>query len=62
MLKKYYEGNEKIKLMQVFIQEFYMQRMKELEVIKDYAYKLLTLVNKVILLGSDFPDSRIVQK
>ena len=39
-----------------------MQRMNETEAIKDYANKLLSIANKVRLLGSNFPDSRVVQK
>jgi hypothetical protein len=44
------------------IREFEMQRMKELETIKDYFDRLLDIVNKVRLLGTNFSDSRIVQK
>ncbi|XP_028075613.1 uncharacterized protein LOC114277860 [Camellia sinensis] len=63
-LKKEYERNERVKGMQVLnlIREFEMQRMKESETIKDYSDKLLDIVNKVRLLGTDFSDSRIVQK
>ena len=63
-LKKEYEGNERVKGMQVLnlIREFEMQRMKESETIKDYSNRLLSIVNKVRLLGNDFSDSRIVQK
>ena len=63
-MKKEYEGNERVKGMQVLnlIREFEMQRMKELETIKDYSNRLLSIVNKVRLLGTDFSDSRIVQE
>ena len=63
-LKQEYEGNEKVKGMQVLnlIREFEMQRMKESETIKEYADRLLSIVNKVRLLGTEFPDTRIVQK
>ncbi|KAJ8635046.1 hypothetical protein MRB53_009313 [Persea americana] len=63
-LKKEYEGNEQVKGMQVLnlIRDFEMQRMKESETIKDYSDRLLDIVNKVRLLGTDFSDSRIVQK
>ena len=44
------------------VKEFEMQKMKESETIKEYADKLLSIVNKVRLLGSEFSDSRIVQK
>ena len=36
--------------------------MKESETIKDHSDRLLSIVNKVRLLGTDFSDSRIVQK
>ena len=39
-----------------------MQRMNESETIKDYSDRLLDIVNKVRLLGTEFTDSRIVQK
>jgi len=39
-----------------------MQSMKETETIKSYADKLLSIANKIRLLGKDFPDERIVQK
>lgn len=63
-LKNEYEGDERIKGMQVLnlVREFEMQKMKESETIKEYADKLLSIVNKVRLLGSEFSDSRIVQK
>ena len=44
------------------VREFEMQKMKEFETIKEYANKLLSIANKVRLLGSEFPDSRIVEK
>ena len=63
-LKQEYEGNEKVKGMQVlnFIREFEMQRMKESETIKEYSDRLLGIVNNVRLLGTEFSDARIVQK
>ncbi|KAF2299904.1 hypothetical protein GH714_005913 [Hevea brasiliensis] len=64
MVPNEYEGDERIKGMQVLnlVREFEMQKMKESETIKEYADKLLSIVNKVRLLGSEFFDSRIVQK
>jgi len=44
------------------IREFKMQKMKEIENIKDYIDKLLSIINKVRLLGKEFLDDRIVQK
>ncbi|KHN22551.1 hypothetical protein glysoja_045992, partial [Glycine soja] len=63
-LKQEYEGNEKVKGMQVlnFIREFEIQRMKESEMIKKYSDRLLGIVNNVRLLGTEFSDARIVQK
>ncbi|XP_022714608.1 uncharacterized protein LOC111274271 [Durio zibethinus] len=63
-LKNEYEGDERIKGMQVLnlIREFELQRMKDFETIKDYSDKLLSIANKVRLLGSEFTDSRIVEK
>ncbi|XP_052181787.1 uncharacterized protein LOC127794590 [Diospyros lotus] len=63
-LKKEYEGNEKIKGMQMLnlIREFEMQRMKDSETVKEYSDKLLCIANKVRILGGEFLDSRIVQK
>ncbi|XP_012071159.2 uncharacterized protein LOC105633162 [Jatropha curcas] len=62
--KKEYEGNEKIKGMQVLnlVREFEMQKMKESETIKEYSDRLLNFVNKVRLFGFEFADTRIVQK
>ncbi|XP_074342185.1 uncharacterized protein LOC141679637 [Apium graveolens] len=63
-LKSEYEGDDRIKGMQGLnlVREFEMQRMKETETIKVYFDRLLGIANKVKLLGTDFPDSRIVQK
>ena len=63
-LKEEYAGNERIKGMQVLnlIREFELQRMEDSKTVKDYLYRLLGIVNKVRLLGSEFTDSRIVQK
>ena len=63
-LKNEYEGDERIKGMQALnlVREFEMQKMNESETIKEYANKLLSIANKVRLLGSEFSDSRIVEK
>ena len=63
-LKGEYKGNERIKGMQVLnlIREFELQKMKESETIKEYSNKLLSIVNNIKLLGTDFSNSRIVQK
>jgi hypothetical protein len=63
-INKEYEGHERTKNMQILnlIRELEMLKMKEAETIKEYADKLLGVVNKVRLLGNDFSDERIVQK
>jgi len=63
-LKTEYEGDERIRGMQalILIREFEMQKMKESKTIKEYANKLISIANKVRLLGSELSDSRIVQK
>ncbi|XP_052171634.1 uncharacterized protein LOC127787610 [Diospyros lotus] len=51
-LKEEYQGNERVKNMQVLnlIREFEMQRMKESETVKEYIDMLLSLANKLRLL------------
>lgn len=44
------------------IGKFEMLKMKEIETIKEYSNKLLSIVNKVQLFGKDFSDERIIQK
>ncbi|KAK2426495.1 hypothetical protein QL285_025158 [Trifolium repens] len=63
-LKEEYAGDDRIRNMQVLnlIREFELQRMMESETIKEYSDKLLAIANKVRLLGTEFADSRIVQK
>jgi hypothetical protein len=63
-LKEEYKGDERIRSMQVMnlLREFELQRMKEDETIKAYADKFLGIANKVRLFGTQFSDSRIVEK
>ena len=63
-LKEEYARDKMIKGMQVLnlIREFELQKIKESETIKDYSYRLLSIANKVRLLGSKLNDSRIVEK
>ena len=62
--KDEYAGDERIRGMQVLnlIREFQMQSMKKSETIKEYSDKLLSIANRVRLLGTTFTDSRIVEK
>ena len=61
-LKKEYEGDERIKGMKILnlIREFELQKMNDSETVKEYSDRLLGIANKVRLLGSEFPDSRLV--
>jgi len=63
-LKAEYEGDDRIKGMQVLnlIRDFELQKMKESETIKEYSDRLMSIANRVRLLGSEFKDSRIVEK
>ena len=44
------------------VREFELKRMKESESVKEYTDKLLEIANRVRLLGSEFAESRIVEK
>ena len=44
------------------IREFELQRMNESQSIKEYSDRLLSIANKVRLLGYVLKDSRIVEK
>jgi len=63
-LKEEYARDERIRGMQVLnlTREFVLQKMKESETIKDYSDILLSIAYKVRLLGTQFVDSRIVEK
>ncbi|XP_016755167.2 uncharacterized protein [Gossypium hirsutum] len=63
-LKAEYEGDERIRGMKVLnlIRDFELQKMKESESVKEYSDRLLSIANKVRLLGSELNDSRIVEK
>ena len=63
-LKTEYEGDERIRGIQTLnlIREFELQKMKESKSVKEYSDRLLSIANKVRLLGSMLKDSRIVEK
>ena len=63
-LEEEYQGNIRTKQMQVLSlrKEFEMQKMKETEAIKDYTDRLLTVVNKIRLLGKELSDRKVVEK
>ena len=63
-LKKEYEGDDRIRGMKALnlIRDFELQKMKESETAKEYTDRLLSIANKVKMLGSTLSDSRIVEK
>ncbi|XP_048133110.1 uncharacterized protein LOC125314578 [Rhodamnia argentea] len=63
-LKTKYEGDERIRGMQVLnlVRDFELQKMKKTESIKEYSDRLLSIASRVRLLGSSLPESRIVEK
>ena len=63
-IKAEYEEDERISGMKVLclIRDFELQKMKESESVKEYSDRLLSIANKVKLLGFVLNDSRIVEK
>ena len=63
-LKEEYKGDERIKNMKVMnlILEFEMKKMKESDAVKDYGAQLLSIADKVRLVGKLFSNEKIVQK
>ncbi|XP_031387068.1 uncharacterized protein LOC116200356 [Punica granatum] len=62
--KSKYEGHEKVRGMEVlnFLREFERQQMDETKTIKEYADRLIDIVNKTRALGTDLKGERIMQK
>ncbi|XP_016690648.1 uncharacterized protein [Gossypium hirsutum] len=62
--KAEYKGDERIRGLKVLnlIRDFELQKMKESESVKEYSDRLLSIANKVRLLGSELNNSRIVEK
>ncbi|KAA8520150.1 hypothetical protein F0562_014406 [Nyssa sinensis] len=63
-LREEYEGSQRVKNVKLLTlkREFEMHKMKERETVKEYAGKLMEIVNKIKLFGESFPDSKIVEK
>ncbi|XP_074356313.1 uncharacterized protein LOC141696015 [Apium graveolens] len=63
-LKELYEGNARIKRMQILNlkRDFETLAMKEKDTIQDYYDNLMGVINKMRLMGEDVPDSKIVEK
>ena len=62
-LKAEYEEDERIRGMKVLnlIRDFELQKMKESKSVQEYSDRLLSIANKVRLLGSVLNDSRIMK-
>ncbi|XP_031253457.1 uncharacterized protein LOC116111403 [Pistacia vera] len=63
-LREEYMGSNTTRNMQVlnFRREFEMQRMQESEKVKDYVDRLMSVVNKIRLLGVELTNRRVVEK
>ena len=63
-LKKEYAKDEKIRGMKILhlMRRFELQRIKESETVKEYSARLLDIVNKVRLLGTEFKYAKTVEK
>ena len=61
---KDYKGDERINGIQILnlIRKFELKKMKDYETMKEYFDRLIEIVNKVRLLGYEFPDLILVQK
>ncbi|XP_052185878.1 uncharacterized protein LOC127797225 isoform X2 [Diospyros lotus] len=64
ILKELYQGNARTKRIQVLNlkRNFEILRMNEKDTIQEFSEKLMTVVNKIRLMGEELPDSRIVEK
>ncbi|KAF7810414.1 Retrovirus-related Pol polyprotein from transposon TNT 1-94 [Senna tora] len=64
MLKKLYQGDERMRKMKAptIKRDFATLEMNEKESIQQYSDRLMTLVNKIRLLGEDLPESKVVEK
>ncbi|XP_022848701.1 uncharacterized protein LOC111371002 [Olea europaea var. sylvestris] len=63
-LQEEFRGNARTRQMQVLNlrREYETLKMKDSEAVKEYADRLMKVVNKIRLLGDDLPDRRIVEK
>ena len=63
-LQEEFMGSDRTKKMQVLNlrREFEVLKMKETENIKDYADRIMKIVNQIRLLGEELYDQRIIEK
>ena len=62
VLKESYQGNTRTRQMQVLNlkRDFEILRMNEKETIQHFSNKLMTMVNKIRLIGEELSGSRII--
>ncbi|KAK5794037.1 hypothetical protein PVK06_035228 [Gossypium arboreum] len=62
--KEEFQGSEKTRKQQIINlrRDFENLRMKESETVKQYADRIMAIVNNIRLLGDDFSDQRVVEK
>ncbi|XP_021903868.1 uncharacterized protein LOC110819097 [Carica papaya] len=63
-LKEEFDGGVRSRKMKILRlkSEFALLRMQKNESVKDYTSKLSDVINKMRLLGEDFPESRVVEQ
>lgn len=63
-LKEEFQGSDKTRSMQILNlrREFEVLKMKDSESVKEYSDRLLSVVNKIRLLGEELSDKRVVEK
>ncbi|XP_016706890.1 uncharacterized protein [Gossypium hirsutum] len=63
-LKEEFQGTEKTKQQKLLNlrKDFENLKMKELETVKQYSDRIITVVNNIRLLGDQFSEARIVEK
>ncbi|XP_058004059.1 retrovirus-related Pol polyprotein from transposon TNT 1-94 [Hevea brasiliensis] len=63
-LKTEFQGSDKTRQMQVFNlrKEFELLRMKDTDKVKEYADRVMNIVNQIRLLGEEMEEKRVVEK
>ena len=63
-IKEEFQGSEKTRQLQVLNlrREFELLRMKEIEIVKEYADRPMKVMSQVRLLGEELLERRIVEK
>lgn len=63
-LNKDFEGSNRVESVKVLAlkREFELLKMKDSNTVKEYSSKLMDIVNKIRILGENFPDQKVVEK